>query len=94
MSTRSSRNCFATLAVAFTLASGLACTRSSGPAPQTASQQDWDAGLPAPTPSTKKGLIVPADLGAGTGPSGPGTSSGSGATASPPGSLQPPGGGT
>ncbi|HTA19804.1 MAG TPA: hypothetical protein VK989_10955 [Polyangia bacterium] len=82
------------LTVAFALTLGLVCTRSSGPAPQMASdpQQSWDAGLPVPAPSTKKGVIVPADVGAGAGPSGPGTSTGT--SASPAGSLQPPGGGT
>jgi hypothetical protein len=90
---RSSLNGLAALTVAFTLTIGSACTRSSGPAPQMASdpQQPWDGGLPMPTPSTKKGVIVPTDVGAGTGPSGPGTSIGT--NPSPAGSLQPPGGG-
>jgi hypothetical protein len=79
--------------IASVFAVGLACTRSSGPAPQMASdpQQDWDAGLPVPAASPKKGIIVPTDVGAGSGPAGSGTSGGT--SSNPAGSLQPPGGG-
>jgi hypothetical protein len=89
----SARTCFVALAVASALTIGFACTRASGPAPQTASgePQDWDAGLPVPAPSSKKSVIVPTDVGAGAGPSGPGTNSGT--SSSPAGALQTPGGG-
>jgi hypothetical protein len=88
-----SRAHLAILAVASVLTIGFGCTRSAGPAPQTASggQQDWDAGLPVPAASSKKSVIVPTDVGAGSGPSGPGPSGGT--SSSPGGALQAPGGG-
>ena len=43
-----------------------------------------DGGLPPPPRSTKKGIIVPSDMGLGEGPAGPTSTSGTSPAESPP----------
>ncbi|HVU53314.1 MAG TPA: hypothetical protein VHL80_21665 [Polyangia bacterium] len=58
--------------------------RSTPPARSpAAASQSWDGGPPLPPTSAKKGLIVPADLGLGQGPSGPASTSGTTPAESP-----------
>ena len=72
-------------ALVWIVAASSACARSSGPPPQTAADPPpYDAGLPPPPPSTKRGVIVPADMGLGAGASGLTPSSGATSPVSPP----------
>ncbi len=61
------------LSLAFCLAAGCAGRAGTPPARSAAEQEQadrepGDGGLPTPAPSTKKGIIVPSDVGIGTQP--------------------------
>ena len=61
------------VAFLFGLTSGAACrSEPSYPAAETATAPSPDGGLPPPPPSSRHGVIVPSDMGMGTGPAGPG----------------------
>jgi predicted small lipoprotein YifL len=65
---------FAALVVLAVVALGLVACGTHGGAPsprdQAAEQPPWDAGLPVPKASGRRSVIVPSDMGLGTGPSG------------------------
>jgi hypothetical protein len=64
---------------------GPACGTRAGAPPRSASASEPapDGGLPPPPRSTKKGVIVPSDMGLGQGPSGLTSTSGTAPAESP-----------
>ena len=74
-------------AVALGASAPVACGAHSGVAPardQAAEKGPWDAGLPPPPASSKRGVIVPSDMGLGAGPAGPTNNGGAPSPLSPP----------